>query len=273
MSDLMRIFSNIQAMQSRLSLMKINDEMGIHQLRLATGKRINSAGEDPAGYQLARTLERRRRGLEVALQNVNNAQNILNIAEGGYQNIMEILQTLKEKATQAADHSLSSSQRDAIQQQVTALISEIDDIVNETTFNDSTLIDGSYNGKFHTGEGAADELSISLHDADSAALQINNISVATAASASAAISTLSQAIDNLASFIQDVGEYKVRLAAKENMLSVAITNTESVRSTIEDADFAREQMELLKLQILQQTAAASLTQANTAPQIVLSLFR
>jgi len=57
------------------------------------------------------------------------------------------------------------------------------------------------------------------------------------------------------------------------MLSVAITNTESVRSTIEDADFAREQMERLKLQILQQTAAASLTQANTAPQIVLSLFR
>ena len=186
---------------------------------------------------------------------------------------MEILQTLKEKATQAADHSLSSSQRDAIQQQVTALISEIEDIVNETTFNDSTLIDGSYSGKFHTGEGASDELSISLHDADSVALQINNISVATAASASAAIATLSQAIDNLASFIQDVGEYKVRLAAKENMLSVAITNTESVRSTIEDADFAKEQMELLKLQILQQTAAASLTQANTAPQIVLSLFR
>ena len=51
MSDLMRIFSNIQAMQSRLSLMKINDEMGVHQLRLATGRRINSAGEDPAGYQ------------------------------------------------------------------------------------------------------------------------------------------------------------------------------------------------------------------------------
>ena len=97
MSDLMRIFSNIQAMQSRLSLMKINDEMGIHQLRLATGKRINSAGEDPAGYQLARTLERRKRGLEIALQNVNNAQNILNIAEGGYQNIMRYFRLSKKK--------------------------------------------------------------------------------------------------------------------------------------------------------------------------------
>ncbi|MCD6100208.1 MAG: flagellin [Candidatus Marinimicrobia bacterium] len=273
MSELMKIAANIQAMWAYQSLSDINKEIGVRQLRLSTGRKINSTEEDPAGYQLARTLERRRRGLEVALQNVSNAQNILNVAEGGYQNIMDILQTLKEKATQAADYSLSSSQREAIQDQVTALISEIDDIVSETTFNTYNLIDGSYNGKFHTGEGAADELSISLHDADSAALQINNISVATAASASAAISTLSQAIDNLAGWIQDVGEYKVRLSSKEQTLSVAITNTEAVRSTIEDADFAREQMELMKLQILQQTAVSSYVQANVSPQLVLSLFR
>ena len=65
---------------------------------------------------------------------------------------------------------------------------------------------------------------------------------------------------------------KARLNSKEGTLSVAVTNTESVRSTIEDADFAREQMEMMKLQIIQQTALSSLTQSNSSPQLVLGLF-
>jgi flagellin len=273
MSDLMRISANIQALQSMHSLSKISEKMGDHQLRLATGKKINSAADDPAGYQLARSLETRRRGLDTALQNVSQAKNVLNVAEGGYQNVMDILQTIKEKATQAADYSLNSTQRGAIDDQVNALINEIDDIVSETTFNGSSLIDGTYAGAFHTGEGGSDQLSISLGDADSVALSISTIDLSSANGASSAISTVSTAIDTLASRIQDVGEYKVRLSSKENTLSVAATNTEAVRSSVEDADFAREQMEVMKLQILQQTAVSSFAQANTAPQVVLSLFR
>lgn len=273
MSDLMRIYANVQAMQSMNSLTNINQKIGMHQLRLATGKKINSASEDPAGYQLARSLETRKRGLEAALQNVSQAKNVMNVAEGGYQNIMDILQTIKEKATQAADTALSSTQRSSIHDQMTALMTEIDEIVSETTFNGDSLIDGGYTGAFHTGEGANDELSVSLGDADSAALSINSLSLTTASGASAAITTASSAIDTLASRIQDVGEYKVRLASKERTLSVAITNADATRSVIEDADFAKEQMEVLKLQILQQTAVSSLSQANSAPQVVLSLFR
>jgi len=273
MSDLMRIYANVQAMKSMNSLSSINDKIGMHQLRLATGKKINSAAEDPAGYQLARSLETRKRGLSAALQNVSQAKNVMNVAEGGYQNIMDILQTIKEKATQAADFSLSSTQRSSINDQVGALITEVEDIVSETTFNGDSLIDGGYSGAFHTGEGASDELTISLGDGDSAALGINSLNLSTANGASSAISTASSAIDTLASRIQDVGEYKVRLASKEQTLSVGITNTDATRSVIEDADFAKEQMEVLKLQILQQTAVSSLSQANSAPQVVLSLFR
>ncbi len=273
-SDLMKIRANIQALQSLNSLNSVNSKIAVHQLRLATGKRINSAGDDPAGFQLSKSLESRRRGLSTALDNVSNAQNVLNIAEGGYQNIMDILQTIKEKATQAADGTLSNTQRSAINDQVSALISEIDDIVDETTFNGSKLIDGSYSSTtFQTGETADDTLSVTLSGADSADLGINSISLSTQASAQAAITTVSSAINTLAQAVQDVGEYMSRLKAKEATLSVAITNTENVRSTLEDADFAKEQMEVMKLQILQQTAMASLTQANTSPQIVLSLFR
>ncbi len=273
--SLTRIAANIQAMNSLRSLNEVNQKMGVHQLRLATGKQINSTEDDPAGYALARGLERRRRGLDVALSNVANAKNILNVAEGGYQAQMDILQTIKEKATQASDYSLSSTQRSAIHNQVTALLDEIDDIKDETKFNGYNLIDGSYAGAFQTGEGADDNLSVTLLGSDSAGVngtKLSTIDLTTAASASAAISKVSTAIDNLATAIQDVGEYKVRLSSKEQSLSVASTNTEAVRSSVEDADFAAEQMEVMKLQILQQTAISSVAQANMSPQVVLSLF-
>lgn len=271
-SGLSRVATNIQAMQSLYHLNRTNSKVAKHQLNLATGKKINSPGDDPAGYQLARGLEARRSGLEAALDNVNNAQSILNVAEGGYSNIMDILQTMKSKATQAADGSLGATQRAAIQDQFNALRSEVDQIVSETTFNDNNLIDGTFSVTFQTGEGASETLAVSLSSASSSGVGINNVSMSTQASASAAITTLDTAINSLASKAQDVGEYKARLSAKESTLSVAITNTEAVRSTFEDADFAKEQMEVLKMQILQQTAVSSLSQANSAPQLVLSLF-
>jgi len=272
-SSLTRVASNIQAMQSLYHLNKTNNRIADHQMRLATGKRINSPGDDPAGYQLSRGLEARRRGLEVALDNVSNAQNILNIAEGGYSNIMDILQTMKQKATQAADGSLGSTQRTAINDQYSALATEIDQIVSETTFNDDGLIDGGFSVTFQTGEGGSETLSVSLSGASTADLSINSVSLASQASASAAITTLDTAINTLATRAQDIGEYKSRLTSKEATLSTAITNTEAVRSNYEDADFAKEQMEVMKLQIMQQTAVSSLSQANSAPQLVLSLFR
>jgi len=272
-SDFTRIGANIPAMQALNSFNTINSNIATHQLRLATGKRINSAGDDPAGFQLSKILDSRARGLQTAFDNVSNAQNLLNVAEGGYQNIMDILQTVKEKATQAADGLYNSSQRTALNDQVSALLAEIDDIVSESTFNGSNLINGSYSGiSFQTGETASDTLSVTLLGADSADLSINSISLTSQASASAAITSVSSAITTLAQRIQDVGEYKTRLDSKEGTLSVAVTNTEAVRSTLEDADFAREQMEMMKLQIIQQTALSSLTQSNSSPQMVLSLF-
>ena len=86
------------------------------------------------------------------------------------------------------------------------------------------------------------------------------------ASVDAAINTLNQAA-------QGVGEYMIRLDNKEDTLAVSITNIESTRSRIEDADFAEEQMNLIRAQIVQQTGFASFAQANAAPQLVLSLFR
>ena len=270
--SLTKINSNIAALRSLNAFTAVNKQIEQSQLRLSTGKRINSAGDDPAGYNLANSLESRKRGLSVALDNVQNAKSVLTIAEGGYQNVMDILQTVKEKAAQAADGILSSTQRTALNDQVSALMAEVDDIVAETTFNGSSLIDGTFTTQFQTGEASTDTLSVTLQDADSAALSLGSISLASQTSASAALSAVNTAIDTLAQRTQDVGEYMARLDAKDQTLSVAITNTESIRSTVEDADFAKEQVDLLRFQIIQQTSLSSLAQANSAPQNVLSLF-
>jgi|UPI0003A42C07 flagellin len=269
---LTRVATNVDAQWAYAEMMKVNQKVSNVQLRLATGKSITATEDDPAGYQLARSLERRERGLGVALQNVSNAKSILSVAEGGYENVMGILQKIKEKATQAADASLNSTQREAINDQVTALINEIGDIVDETTFNGDQLIDGGYSGNFQVGEEASNTLAVALESASAASLGISSIDVSTASGANSAITTVSNAIDTLASSMQTVGEYKARLSVKENTISTAINNTQAVRSNIEDADLVKEQMDLLKYQILQQTSASAFAQANAAPQLVLQIM-
>ncbi|MBT3251118.1 MAG: flagellin [Candidatus Marinimicrobia bacterium] len=272
--DLTRIGANFQSAQALHSLKSINGQIGRIQSRLSTGKRINSAEDDTAGYHVAKGLTSRVRGLGAALNNVGSAKNLLSVAEGGYQAQMDLLLNVKEKTVQAADDSLTSTQRTAIGSEITALMNEIDDIQGQTTWQGTALITANGSNasfSFHVGDGASDNLAVTLTGFDSAT--VGTVSVASVASAEAAITTVESAISTLASDVQAVGNYQVRLSSKEEMLSTSIANTDAARSRIEDADFAKEQMNAIKLQILQQTAVSSFAQSNSAPQIVLSLFR
>ena len=279
------INSNFSAMEALYNLKKTNGQMSFHQTRLSTGKRINSAEDDAAGYHIAKHLESRRRGLSQALDNVSTAKNILNIAEGGYQAQMTIMQQIKEDLTQAADGSLSDEQRGAIGDRIESLLLEIDDIKEQTKYNGYTLFNED-SMTFQVGEESEDQFTVQFDSSGSNAVgedeeNLNDIvdtlgegwSGLTASTASSGIDTLENAIDSLAASIQRMGDYQSRLTSKEESLSVAITNTEASRSRIEDADFAEEQMNMVKLQILQQTGVSAFTQANAAPQIVLSLFK
>jgi len=279
--SLFRIGANLQAMNSMKSLNDINDRIGDRQARLGSGKRINTAQDDTAGYAIAKSLQGRKNGLSAALMNVQNAKSILAIAEGGYQNQMDILQTIKDKAVQAADQALSGEQRTAIDKQVFQLLSEFDDIAEQTKWSDSSIINTETTFSFHVGGDTGEELLVTLDDSNSATYT-NFAALATADGdgsigtgvdeADTAIDDIDNAIDTLASSIQTVGDNMVRLGKKESFLSVSVANTDAVRSAYEDADFALEQMELLKLQILQQTAVVALSQANTGPAVVLQLF-
>ena len=269
-----RINANIAALASYNELLKVNNQVATHLLRLSSGKRINKVGDDPAGFSLSRSIESRRRSLSQALSNVGTAKNVLSIAEGSYLAIAGILQVIKEKAVQAADDSYNPDQKAAIQGQIDALVAEIDDIVEETEFQGTMLINGSFSdANFQTGASAGDVFNVALNAVDSVSLSVDALYVSDADAASQTMADVDAAINILNVAAQDVGEYTLRLENKETTLSVAITNIEATRSRIEDADFAEEQMNLIRAQIVQQTAFASFAQANAAPQLVLSLFR
>lgn len=276
-ADLSRINTNIAALNSLNALRDVNAKLALHQLRLATGRRINSAADDPAGMTFAKKLDARARGLAVARDNIGDAQNLMAVAEGGIMNISEILITMKEKILQAANDTLGTSERAAVESQLDDLAAEIDQIVDSTVWGGVILLNGTYTGKqFQVGEQATDTLSFSVsQDHRSAALSVadGDLDVTTTAAASSALANVNTAISTLNTSLQSIGSISSRMTVKEANISIAITNVTASYSRIYNADMALEQLEATKYMVLQQTATSMLAQANLSPQNILSLIR
>ncbi len=272
-----RIFTNVGALNAFDALNRINSKIGVHQLRLASGKRINSAADDPAGYTISQKLRARSRALSQALNNVGEAKNILSVAEGGLQNINDIFVTIKEKVIQAGNGSYSNEELTAVLTQVQDLLAEVDDVISQTKFNGTKLLDANFTSKvFQVGADGGDTLTVSLSATiDSSDFGLNSLTTTdlTGSAVTATLNSLDTAISRISKELQTIGSLIQRLDVKEATLQVAITNTEAAASRIMDADIAKEQLEATKLQILQQTATVQLAQANSAPGNVLQLFR
>ncbi len=269
-----RIYTNVGALNALNALNSLNSKIGVHQLRLSSGKRINSAADDPAGYTISQKLKARSRALSQALNNVGEAKNVLAVAEGGLQNINDILVTIKEKMVQAGNGSYGNSELQAVLSQINDLLNEVDDIIAETKFNGTQLIDGNFTNKiFQTGADGGDTITVNLSSSlDSASFGLDSLTTSDLSSVSA-LDSVDSYIRTVSSELQTVGSLIQRLDYKEATLQVAITNTDAAASRIMDADIAKEQLEVTKLQILQQTATVQLAQANAAPNNILQLFR
>ena len=208
--------------------------------------------------------------MKIAKQNIQNAQSVLSIVEAGQQKSIELLQNMREKMLRVQDSTLTTDQRKSLLDQLTELKSELTDIYNSVKWNSSsTLADTTVT--FQVGEESGDTFAVSASMVQGS--DISAFASTSATASSADITAIDSQIDNAISFAQNTGSKIGRLSNKYDSMTTRIATTESVRSTIEDTDFAEEQMELIKAQIMQQTATAALSQANTAPQIVLQLFQ
>jgi flagellin len=268
-----QVRTNVSALAALNALNQINAKLNVHNLRLATGKRINSAADDPSGLTLSNTLDVRARRLGAAVNNIGDAQNVLSIAESGLQNITNLLTQASEKIIQAASDTQGASERSAIFQELNQLGEEIDSVASQTQFNGVVLLTAT-TMTFQTGPDGVDINRFSFSSAfTSAALAVSSLTVASQALASLSLGSVSAALTSVKTALQAVGALMNRFQVKTDNLSVARLNVTAASARIMDADLAVEQLEASKLQILQQTATAQLAAANVAPASILSLFR
>ncbi len=273
--DFSRINTNVQALGSLRSLQNTNNQLGIRQMRLATGSRLNRAEDDTAGYGIAKKLQAKVRGQAQAPANIGDAKGMLTVAEGSLNTIMDILQNMKEKTVQAANDTMGSSERTAIKSELDALSNEIADIVGDAEFNGTSLFSSagtSFSFQVNAESGDTFTAAVGAMGTTPLGVGTTDLVVTTSGAAATTLTNVDAAIQTVADAVSGVGDSQKRLTYKEQNLSVSMNNYEAARSRIADADFAREQMEIVKLQILQQTGTASLAQANAAPQAVLSLI-
>jgi flagellin len=150
--DVTRIASNVGALNALNSLQQINAKLAMHQQRLSTGKRINSAADDPAGLTIATKMMARSEGLKASIDNISDARNMLSVAEGGLSTMTDIMIAMRSKAEKAASDTLGTSERATIQTQLSSYAQQIQDLVDQTKWNGVKLLDNSTGAKvFQTG--------------------------------------------------------------------------------------------------------------------------
>ena len=311
--DLNRVNTNVQSLDAQLSLNRVNRDLANSQERLTTGKKINKAEDNAAGYSIATKLKSRIAGLEQSLQNVGDAKSVLDITESSFDIVMDSLIEMKALATQAANDTLGETERSYIGDRINAIGNDINEIANQTIFQDTELLNGIDNSgsitlTFQTGERKDDTITSTINavnvgelfaasgdaslgatiaagggEAAGGAISVTAATAsdqgsftfattATGADFNAFISAVDDAIDLMAENVNTIGITQSSLGLREETLSESILANESAKSRILDTDFAREQAESVRLQILQQTATSALAQANSGPQAVLGFL-
>ena len=272
--------------------------------RLSSGKQINSAADDAAGFAIAERMTAQIRGLNMATKNANDGLSMIATVENATNDVTDMLHRIRELAVQAANDTNSSTDRGYLQKEVDSLLNEINRVAAQTVYNGAVVLDGSRDGtatggssqkiQVGTDSGQSISFNVAAIDTDTLSLttgrfamtnstsgpvatdvsgQSGTISVATAAAASTSLGLVTTAIETVAGGRAELGAVSNRLEyTVSNLMNVAEYTT-AARSRIEDADFAAESARLAKAQVLQQTGTAMLAQANASQQLALSLFR
>jgi flagellin len=280
--------SNIVSLQAQRRLSIASESLAHTYEKLSSGQRINRASDDAAGLAIADSLKANARIASVAVRNANDGISTIAIADSALNEVGNVLTRLAELAEQSANGVFSPGQRSALQNEFTALGSEVERIATTTEFNGVKLLSGgnelvlqigfnsgSTSRISYTGvQGTLQALGLANAGNSSLSYSLNGVSIADGQSASRlALDAINTAITSLASTRGILGATESRLQVAINNLSVARENFLSAESRIRDVDVASEAAELTRLGILQQAGAAILAQANQQPALALSLLR
>jgi flagellin len=302
------INTNVASLNAQRSLATSGGELKTAMERLSSGKQINSAADDAAGFAIAERMTAQIRGLNMATKNANDGLSMIATVENATNDVTDMLHRIRELAVQAANDTNSATDRGYLQKEVDSLLNEINRVASQTVYNGKEVLDGSRSStqiQVGTDKGQTVSFAIASVDTDTLLLSKDNFTARADASTPAVVAdmaaktaatsatiattekisvlTASDAGHTLAAVtaaIETVAGNRAGLGAVSNRLEYTVSNlmnvaefTTSARSRIEDADFAAESARLSKAQVLQQTGTAMLAQANASSQLALSLFR
>jgi len=274
--------------------------------RLSTGYRINRAGDDAAGLSITQKMTMLIRGMDQAKRNIGDGVAMISTIDGALGTVQGNLQRIRELTVQALNGTNSNDERDAIQREINERVQAIQDMGTQAQFNGVSLLQGSADITLQIGANDGNSLTMRTSSGTSTntGFKIDWASSGTAAAAygtlgerttvalsafsvgSANVKTLSgtttattNALANLDSMINNVSRMRSQVGAYENSLGSNmdyldryVESLRGARSRIQDVDVAAESSETSRAQILQQSAATMLTQANATPQIALNLL-
>ena len=319
--------TNVGSLNAQRSLANSSNELATAMERLSSGKKINSAKDDAAGFAIAERMTAQVRGLNMATKNANDGLSMLSTIENATNDVTDMLQRVRELAVQSSSDTNSADDRVYLQKEVDSLLNEINRVASQTVYNNQAVLDGTHAGQLQVGTDAGQDIAFAIKAVDTDTLGLTgaittaaaytdgvlttpqvdadgafvpdgavinivaelandgastatagtdlviSLSVLTQASASASLTKISAAIEQVAGNRAEYGALANRLEyTVSNLMNVAEFTTQA-RSRIEDADFAAESARLAKAQVLQQTGTAMLAQANAASQLAIQLIR
>ena len=272
------INTNVASMAAQRSFMSSNAALETAFERLSSGKRINSAVDDAAGLAIGKDLEARVSGLNQAIRNTNDGISMVQIAESAMDEATTILQRMRDLAVQAANDSLTTTERGYLDDEASKLSTTLNAVLDQATFNGKDLIDTDANVTltFQIGADNGDTLAVQIDSLSAATLTVEASDIqigTTVALASAAIGKIDTALGVLYSDRAGLGAVQAQMESTVRNLSNVAENTAAATGRVIDTDYAAETANLTKAQILQQAATSILAQANAQPQSVLALLQ
>ena len=280
MGSPLAINTNAGSLTAQRNLTKVSRGLTESISRLSSGVRIDSAADNAAGMAVSENMRAQLKGFKQAMRNANDGVAVLQTAESGYQSISDLLIRMRELAVQAANDSLSDTERSFLETEFEDLIEEIDRVSSVVEYNGIKLLDGTAgaagNGQmtFQVGtrNTTQDQIRITLNLQDAGELQVSTQTVSSQAGAQAAISAIDEALEDLSEDRAQLGSTINTLNMAVDELGATIENYGNAMSQIKDTDMAEESAMFAKSNVLQQAGVAMLSQANQTPNLVLRLL-
>lgn len=274
----LRISTNVASINARKNLRGTQHAMERSLARLSSGFRINQAADDAAGLAISEQLKAQIRGLRQAGRNANDGVSLVQTAEGGLNEVSNILVRLRELAIQAASDTIGDTERKFLDVEYQQLKSEVQRITETTAFNNTDLLNGT-GGVIDVQVGThndpfKDRISFNASAANSSleALGMFAESVATKQAAQTSISRVDDAIVSINAIRANFGALQNRLQSTINNISIFDENLSAANSRIRDTDVAEETAELTRNNILMQAGMSVLKQANSSQEMALGLL-